>query len=70
MEKQLLHQRDVFDNFIDLKKTFDRVWHAGLWHDPRSFNTEEELAQAIQALYENSSSADLVNSQLGEFFKT
>ena len=30
----------------------------------------EELVQAIQALYENSSSAVLLNSQLGEVFKT
>ena len=42
---------------------FDRVWHAGL----RSFNIEEGLAQAIQALFENSSSMVLLNSQLGEF---
>ena len=32
--------------------------------------TTEGLVQAIQALYENSSSAVLLNSQLGEFFKT
>ena len=49
---------------------FDRVWHAGLWQVFRSFNTEEGLVQVIQALYENSSSAVLMNSQLGEFFKT
>ena len=36
----------------------------------RSFNIEEGLVQAIQALYENSSSAVLWNSQLGEFFET
>ena len=49
---------------------FDRVWHAGLWQAIRSFNILEGLVQAIQALYENSSSAVLLNSQLGEFFKT
>ena len=48
----------------------DRVWHAGLWQVLRSFNKEEGLAQALQALYENSSSAVLLNSQLGEFFST
>ena len=30
----------------------------------------EGLVQAIQALYENASSEVLLNSQLGEFFKT
>ena len=44
--------------------------HAGLWQVLRGFNTEEGLIQAIQALYENSSSAILFNSQLGEFFET
>ena len=36
----------------------------------RSFNIEEGLVQVVQALYENSSSAVLLDSQLGEFFKT
>ena len=49
---------------------FDRVWRAGLWQVLRSFNTEEGLVQAIKALYENSSSAALLNSQLWVFFKT
>ena len=33
-----------------------------------SFNIDERLVQAIQALYENSSGAALLNSQLWEFF--
>ena len=40
------------------------------WQVLRSFNIEGGLVQAIQALYENSSSAVLLNSQLGEFFKS
>ena len=43
--------------------------HVGLWQVLRSFNIDEELLQAIQALYENSSSEVLLNSQLGEVFK-
>ena len=41
-----------------------------MWQVLRSFNIEEGLVQAIQALYENSSCAVLLKSQLGEFFKT
>ena len=70
IEKHLHHQRDIFHNLIYFKKAFDRVWHAGLWQVLRSFNVGEELVQAIQALYENSSSAVLLNRHLGEFFKT
>ncbi|WP_419581887.1 reverse transcriptase domain-containing protein [Thiolapillus sp.] len=53
----------------DFKKAFDGVRHAGLWQVLRSFNIEG-LVQSIQALYENSSTAVLLNSQLGESFKT
>ena len=69
IDKHLQHQRDLFQNFIDFK-VFGSVRHANLWRVLRSFNKEEGLVQAIQALYENSSIAVLLNSQLGEFFKT
>ena len=69
IEKHLQHQRDLFHNFIDLKKAFDRVQRAGLWQVLRSFNVKEGLVQAIQARYENSNSAVLLNSRLGELFK-
>ena len=69
-EKHLQHQRDLFHNFIEFKNAFYRVWHAGLWHVVRSLNIEEGYVQAIQALYENSSSAVLLNSQVGMFFMT
>jgi len=64
IEKHLQHQRDLYHNFIDFKKAFDRVWHEGLWSVLRGFNVEEELVQIIQALYEHSSSAVTLNSQI------
>ena len=51
--------------FIDFKKSFNRLWFAGLWQVLRNSNVDEGLAQAIQALYENSCSALLLNSQPG-----
>ena len=51
IEKHLQHQRHLFGNFIDFKKAFDRVWHAGLWQILGSFNIEEGLVQAVQALF-------------------
>ena len=63
MEK--LHNKcDLFHYFVDSKKAFTKSGRQVL----RSFNIEEGLVQAIQALYENSSSAVLLNSQLVEFF--
>lgn len=66
IEKHLQHQKDLFHNFIDFKKAFDRVWHNGLWQVLRDFN----IVQAIQALYDHSNSAILLNNQLDQFFKT
>ena len=41
MEKHLKHQLDLFHNFIDFKKAFGRVQHAGLWQVLTSFNIAE-----------------------------
>jgi hypothetical protein len=70
MEKHLQHQRELFHNFIDFKKAFDRVWHDGLWQVLKGFNIEEGLVQVIQELYRDASSAVLLNGQIGNFFKT
>ena len=70
MQKHLQHQKELYHNFIDFKKAFDRVWHEGLWHVMRSFGMEEGLIQTIQALYKNASSAVFLNSDTGEYFKT
>ena len=70
IEKHLHHQKDLFHNFIDFKKAFDRVWHDGLWQVLRNFNIEEGLTQCIEALYKNASSAVLLGSQVGDYFKT
>lgn len=38
IEKHLQHQHDLYHNFIDFKKAFDRVWHEGLWQVLRHYN--------------------------------
>lgn len=70
MEKHLQHQRDLFHNFIDFKKAFDRVWHEGLWQVLRDFGIEEGLILALEALYKTSRSAVLLNNEIGEYFET
>ena len=70
IEKHLQHQKDLYHNFIDFKKAFDRVWHEGLWHVLRSFGIEEGLVQLIQALYNSACSAVLINNQVGDYFRT
>lgn len=70
MEKHLQHQRELYHNFIDFKKAFDRVWHEGLWQVLRRFGIEEGLVSTIQALYSSASSAVLLNCEIGEYFRT
>ena len=70
IEKHLQHQHDLYHNFIDFKKAFDRVWHEGLWQVLRNYNFDNNLIQVIQALYTHSSSAVLINNTVGELFKT
>ena len=70
VEKHLHHQRDLFHNFIDFKKAFDRVWHDGLWQVMRNFNFDTHLIEIIQALYQDATSAVLLNNNRGDFFKT
>ena len=43
IENHLQYQCDLFHNFIDFKKAFDRVWHAGIWQVVGSFNIDEGL---------------------------
>ena len=62
--------RDLFNSFLDFKKAFDTVWHAGLWQVFRSVIAEDRLVQAIHEVFGNSSSAVLLKPQLGESLKT
>ncbi|GFR75435.1 endonuclease-reverse transcriptase, partial [Elysia marginata] len=70
IEKHMQHQRDLFHNFIDFKKAFDKVWHDGLWHVLRGFNIDEGLVKTIESLYMNSNSAVFLNNTIGNSFKT
>ena len=70
MEKHLRHKKELFHNFLDLKKAFDRVWHDGLWHGLRSFGIEEKLVQIMKSLHSSASSAVLLNNNASNYFRT
>eukprot|EP00745_Piridium_sociabile_P015104 TRINITY_DN22265_c0_g1_i7.p2 TRINITY_DN22265_c0_g1~~TRINITY_DN22265_c0_g1_i7.p2 ORF type:complete len:126 (-),score=27.31 TRINITY_DN22265_c0_g1_i7:44-421(-) len=69
IEKHLQHQHDLYHNFIDFKKAFDRVWHEGLWQVLKNFNFDTNLIEVIKALYADSTSAVLLNNNCGVLFK-
>ena len=70
IEKCLQHQQELYHNFIDFKKAFDRVWHEGLWHVMRQYNFDEDLIQVIESLYKSAKSAVLLGGELGDYFLT
>ena len=68
IEKHLTHQQESHHNFIDFKKAFDRVWHGGLRHSLRRFNIDEGLVAVMASLYQQASSAVLLDGNIGKRF--
>ena len=56
--------------FIDLKKAFDRVWHAALWATMQTYNISANLVRTIEQLYDKATSAVQMNGSIGEWFRT
>ena len=54
IKKHIYQQRQVYHNFIDYKKAFDRVWHEGLWHVMSYFGISNTIIQRIKSLYNSS----------------
>ena len=70
VEKHLEHQKELYHNFIDFKKAFDRVWHEGLWRVLKEYNIDNRLIEVIKSLYGEATSAVLMNGNVGDFFPT
>ena len=69
-EKSLQHQQDLYHVFIDIKKAFNRVWHAALWATMKKYNISTNLIQVIKNLDNKATSAVLFNSSIGDRFRT
>ena len=59
-------QQDLYQVFMDLKKAFDRVWHAALWATMKKYNISTNLIRVIKNLYDKATSAVLFNSSIGD----
>ena len=70
VEKHLEHQNELFHNFVDFKKAFDRVWHDGLRRVFKEYNIDNRIMQVIGSLCEEATSAELLNGSVGDFFRT
>ena len=69
-EKYLQHKQDLYHVFIDVKKVFDRVWHAALWATMKQYNISTNLIRIIKNLYDKATSAVLFNISIGDWFRT
>ena len=58
-EKYLQHQQDLYHVFIDIKKAFNRVWHAALWATMKKYNISTNPIRAIKNLYDKATNAIL-----------
>ena len=50
-EKYLQHQQALYHVFVDIKKAFDRVWHAALWATMRLYKINSNLIRTIEYLF-------------------
>ena len=55
-----IRTQELFHNFVDFKKAFDRIWHDGLWRDLREHNIDNGLIEVIRSLYDEATSASAV----------
>ena len=68
-EKYLQHQQDLYHVFIDFKKAFDRVWHAGLWATMKKYNINANLKRVIKNLSDKAINAVLFKNSVGDWFE-
>ena len=67
-KRYLQHQQDLYHVFVDLKKAFDRVWHA-LWATMNHHNINANTIWVLQNLYDQTSSAVYLNGDIEEWFQ-
>jgi len=68
-EKYCEKNRTLYNNFIDFKQAFDRVWQKGLWQTLRNYGFPEELVVLLEDMYSKSVSAVSVDGELTEWFR-
>ena len=69
-EKYLQHEQDLYHVSIDFKKAFDRIWHVALWATMEKYNIGTNLIQVIKNFYSKATNAVLLNSSIGDWFRT
>ena len=69
-EKYLQHQPNLYHVCIDLKKAFDRVWHAAFWATMRKYNISANLVRTTEQLFDKAANAVQMDGSIGKWFRT
>ena len=64
----ITNKRKLFCAFIDYRKAFDTVWHAGLWYKLIQNNISGKVFNVIQNMYKNIKSCVTINKNKSDFF--
>jgi hypothetical protein len=60
---------ELVNVFIDFKKAFDRVWHAGMLRVLQHYNIPRKLTALIQNLYSQAVSAVRIGTDISDWFQ-
>ena len=69
-EKYLQHQQSLYHVFVEIKRAFDRIWHAALWATMRLYNINDNLIRTIECLYNKATSAVYHDNNIGDWSRT
>jgi hypothetical protein len=59
----------VYSCFIDLRRAFDTVWHAGLLYKLKKDNVVKKIFEVIQDMYNSCESSVKIENENSEFFR-
>ena len=55
-EKSIKHGSKVFLNFVDYRRTLNRLWHDAIWAVLRTYGIDENIMRTLGQLYGKSRS--------------
>ena len=70
IEKYKKQRKKLFLCFIDFKKAYDSVWHAGLLHKLRGIGLSQKFFSVIKSMYQQSTLTVQIGDKLTPFFRS
>ena len=61
-------KKDSYLAFLDISKTYDRVWREGLWHKMRQYGVTEKFVRVCEGLYSGKETRVVLNGGMSRWF--